>query len=96
MSQAWADQLDLLIRARTPILWIRSREEERIIALLEGAARRLGQRSLLVWDFITGLGGLPSRQGRPAAIPSPPWMPSMACPRGLRHLGAQGFSSLLR
>ena len=31
MSQAWADQLDLLIRARTPILWIRSGEEERTI-----------------------------------------------------------------
>lgn len=79
MSQAWADQLDLLIRARTPILWIRSGEEERTITLLEGAARRLGNRSLLVWDFITGLGGLPGRQGRPAAIRSPPSMASTPC-----------------
>ena len=69
MSQAWADQLDLLIRARTPILWIRSGEEERTITLLEGAARRLGNRSLLVWDFITGLGGLPGRQGEASRNP---------------------------
>ena len=69
MSQAWADQLDLLIRARTPILWIRSGEEERCLTLLEGAARRLGNRSLLVWDFITGLGGLPSRQGEARRTP---------------------------
>ena len=34
MSQAWADQLDLLIRSRTPILWIRSLEEGRVEALL--------------------------------------------------------------
>ena len=40
MSQAWADHLDLLIRARTPILWIRSQEEERIAALLSAAAKR--------------------------------------------------------
>ena len=31
MSEEWADQLDLLIRARAPILWIRSPEEERIV-----------------------------------------------------------------
>ena len=35
MSQVWADHLDLLIRARTPILWIRSREEDRLERLLE-------------------------------------------------------------
>ena len=52
MSQAWADHLDLLIRARTPILWIRSQEEERIAALLSDAAKRLGNRALARWDFI--------------------------------------------
>lgn len=36
------DQLDLLIRSRTPILWIRSLEEERVEGLLERAAQRLG------------------------------------------------------
>jgi hypothetical protein len=30
VTDSWADQLDLLIRARTPILWIRSLEEERV------------------------------------------------------------------
>ena len=69
MSQVWADQLDLLIRARTPILWIRSGEEERCLTLLEGAARRLGNRSLLAWDFITGLSGVPSRQGEASRNP---------------------------
>ena len=69
MSQAWADHLDLLIRARTPILWIRSQEEERIATLLSTAARRLGQRALARWDFISGLSGWPGRDGEAARNP---------------------------
>jgi len=69
MSQAWADHLDLLIRARTPILWIRSQEEERIAALLGAAAKRLGNRALARWDFISGLSGWPGRDGEAARNP---------------------------
>jgi hypothetical protein len=64
-----ADQLDLLIRARTPILWIRSLEEERVENLLEQAAARLGGRTLLRWDFVGGLSGAPNRQGEAARNP---------------------------
>jgi len=64
-----ADQLDLLIRARTPILWIRSLEEERVENLLEQAAARLGGRTLLHWDFVGGLSGAPNRQGEAARNP---------------------------
>ena len=65
----WADQLDLLIRSRTPILWIRSLEEERVESLLEQAARRLGNRPLLRWDFVDGLRGAPNREGEAARNP---------------------------
>jgi AAA+ superfamily predicted ATPase len=66
---SWADQLDLLIRSRTPILWIRSLEEERVETLLEQAAQRLGNRTLLRWDFIDGLSGTPNRSGEAARNP---------------------------
>ncbi|MBM5800793.1 MAG: AAA family ATPase, partial [Cyanobacteria bacterium K_DeepCast_35m_m2_023] len=69
MNQAWSDQLDLLIRARTPILWIRSFEEQRVESLLEQAARRLDGRSLLRWDFIEGLSGAPNRAAEAARNP---------------------------
>jgi ATP-dependent 26S proteasome regulatory subunit len=69
MSQAWADHLDLLIRARTPILWIRSQEEERCLNLLKAAARRLDNRSIARWDFISGLSGWPGRDGEAARNP---------------------------
>jgi AAA+ superfamily predicted ATPase len=75
VTDSWGDQLDLLIRARTPILWIRSLEEERIEALLEQAAQRLGGRTLLRWDFIDGLGGAPNRCGEAARNP----MAALAC-----------------
>ena len=29
-SAEWSDQLDLLIRARTPLIWVRSTEEQRV------------------------------------------------------------------
>ena len=75
MTDSWADQLDLLIRARTPILWIRSLEEERVDGLLEQAAQRLGGRTLLRWDFIDGLSGAPNRGGEAARNP----MAALAC-----------------
>lgn len=64
-----ADQLDLLIRARTPILWIRSLEEQRLERLLEQLCQRLGGRLLLRWDFIGGLEGAPNRRGEAARNP---------------------------
>jgi SpoVK/Ycf46/Vps4 family AAA+-type ATPase len=75
VTDSWGDQLDLLIRARTPILWIRSLEEERVEALLEQAAQRLGGRTLLRWDFIEGLAGAPNRSGEAARNP----MAALAC-----------------
>ena len=75
MTDSWADQLDLLIRARTPILWIRSLEEERVDGLLEQAAQRLGGRTLLRWDFIDGLRGAPNRSGEATRNP----MAALAC-----------------
>ncbi|WP_320674229.1 AAA family ATPase [Prochlorococcus sp. MIT 1341] len=61
--KSWDDHLDLLIRARTPLLWIRSTEEERVEVLLEKAAKRLQPRRLATWDFIEGLKGIPNSDG---------------------------------
>ncbi|MFN9057337.1 MAG: AAA family ATPase, partial [Cyanobacteriota bacterium] len=63
------EQLDLLIRSRTPILWIRTLEEERVEALLQQVARKLGGRTQWNWDFISGLQGAPGREGEAARNP---------------------------
>ncbi len=69
MPSALTDQLDLLIRSRTPIIWIRSLEEARVDGLLEQAAARLGGRLVLRWDFIAGLRGTPGREGEASRNP---------------------------
>ena len=51
----WDEQLDLLIRARTPIIWIRSNEEERVESLLRHSTKRLSPRRLACWDYINGI-----------------------------------------
>ncbi len=84
------DPLDLLIRSRTTLLWIRSLEEERVETLLERAALRLGGRLLLRWDFIGGLRGAAGREGEASRNP-------MAALDGLQPLAAdQGAILLLK
>ena len=69
MLDLWSDQLDLLVRAGTPLIWIRSPEEERVEALLQQAVSRLGNRRLATWNFIDGLGGVLNSEGLGARQP---------------------------
>ena len=65
----WDEQLDLLIRARAPLIWIRSNEEERLEALLEKVAERLKPRRIATWDYIDGLKGVINSEGLGARQP---------------------------
>ena len=65
----WDEHLDLLIRARTPLIWIRSGEEERLEELLKNAAERLKPRRLASWDYIEGLQGVINSTGLGARQP---------------------------
>ena len=58
----WGHQFDLLVRARTPLIWVQSSEESRVEVLLEQAAQRL-QRRLACWNFIDGLSGVLNAEG---------------------------------
>ena len=69
MLEHWSDQLDLLIRAGTPLIWIRSAEEERVQTLLQQAVNRLGNRRLATWNFIDGLVGVLNSDGLGARQP---------------------------
>ena len=69
MTEQWAQQLDLLIRAGTPLIWIRSHEEERVESLLRQAAERLPGRRLASWDFVSGLSGVLGSEGLGARQP---------------------------
>tara|TARA_B100000700_G_C15053196_1_gene861410 strand:+ start:175 stop:1656 length:1482 start_codon:yes stop_codon:yes gene_type:complete len=67
--KSWNDQIDLLIRSRTPLIWIRSGEEERVQTLLQFSATRLQTRRLATWDYIEGLKGVSNSEGIGAKQP---------------------------
>ena len=54
--QSWHQNLDLLIKSRTPLIWIRSKEEERLSKFLGSASKRLNRR-IINWDCVNGIQG---------------------------------------
>ena len=86
-SAAWATQLDLLVRARTPLIWIRSSEEARVEALLNQAVQRLN-RQLVTWNFIDGIHGPANADGMGSRQP-------MAMLQWLQQLDAASPTLLL-
>ncbi|WP_320676328.1 AAA family ATPase [Prochlorococcus sp. MIT 1300] len=86
--KVWEDHLDLLVRARTPLIWIRSSEEERVEVLLKRAAERLQPRRLASWDYIEGLQGILNSEGTGSRQP-------MAVLEWLKNLEATNPTILL-
>ena len=56
-------ELNLLLRARYPILYIPTREEERVETAIAHCATTLGERSIYTWDFVEGYSGNPNDAG---------------------------------
>ncbi|MFP4123034.1 AAA family ATPase [Coleofasciculus sp.] len=57
------DQFELLLRARYPLIYIPTLEEERAEVAIAQAAQRLGERAVYLWDFVDGYQGNPNDQG---------------------------------
>lgn len=52
---SFTSELNLILRARYPVLYIASGEEERAEAAIQGVAKELG-RKVYTWDFVDGYG----------------------------------------
>jgi SpoVK/Ycf46/Vps4 family AAA+-type ATPase len=57
------DEFELLLRARYPLIYIPTPEEERVEAAIAQAAKRLGDRAIYIWDFVDGYQGNPNDEG---------------------------------
>jgi SpoVK/Ycf46/Vps4 family AAA+-type ATPase len=55
----FAAELNLILRARYPILYIQSSEEERVEISVQEVAKQLG-RKVYIWDFVDGYKGEPA------------------------------------
>ena len=55
--QHWLQNLELLIRARTPLIWIKSKEEERLYRVIHSVCKKLNKKRLIIWDCVNGIKG---------------------------------------
>jgi AAA+ superfamily predicted ATPase len=60
---AFCDEFTLLLRARYPIIYVPTREEERVEAAIATCAKTQGERAVYIWDFVDGYQGNPNDAG---------------------------------
>ena len=60
---SFRDEFELLLRARYPLIYIPTQEEERVEGAIADSARQLGNRAVYVWDFVDGYQGNPNDVG---------------------------------
>lgn len=57
------DELLLLLRARYPVIYVSTPEEERVEQVIAASAQTLNGRGVYTWDFVDGYQGNPTDQG---------------------------------
>ncbi|MGD1859037.1 MAG: AAA family ATPase [Leptolyngbyaceae cyanobacterium] len=60
---SFQDELLLLLRARYPVIYVSTLEEERVEQAITAGAQKLGNRSVYIWDFVDGYQGNPNDAG---------------------------------
>ena len=53
---SWSKNLELLIKSRTSLIWIRTKEEERLQKFLK-VSEKLNVKRFVSWDCVNGLKG---------------------------------------
>ena len=63
LIMSFRDEFELLLRARYPLIYISTYEEERVEAAIAACAQQVGNRSFYTWDFVDGYQGNPNDVG---------------------------------
>ncbi|MDC3170795.1 AAA family ATPase [Prochlorococcus sp. AH-716-E13] len=61
---SWSRNFELLIKSRTPLIWIRTKEEERLDNILNQSCNRLNIKRFVSWDCVSGIKGLLNESGK--------------------------------
>jgi len=61
---SWSKNLELLIKSRTPLIWIRTKEEERLYKILNQTCKRLNIKRFVSWDCVNGILGVLNEKGK--------------------------------
>lgn len=60
---SFKEELLLLLRARYPIIYVSTFEEERVEQVIADTAQQLSNRNVYIWDFVDGYQGNPNDAG---------------------------------
>jgi AAA+ superfamily predicted ATPase len=60
---SFSDEFELLLRARYPLIYVPTREEERVETVIAQSAKQQGNRGVYIWDFVDGYQGNPTDAG---------------------------------
>ena len=66
---SWIKNLELLIKSRTPLIWIKTKEEERLQKILLFLCERLKVKRFATWDFVSGIKGILNEEGKFSSNP---------------------------
>ena len=66
---SWSRDLELLIKSRTSLIWIRTKEEERLEKILNFLCKRLNIKRFVYWDFVGGISGTLNEKGKFSSNP---------------------------
>ena len=61
---SWSKNLELLIKSRTTLIWIKTKEEERLEKIIISLCKRLNTKRYVCWDCVSGLRGLINEEGK--------------------------------
>ena len=61
---SWRNNLELLIKSRTPLIWITTKEEERLTRILKKSCAKLNVKRFAIWDCVNGLKGILNEEGK--------------------------------
>ncbi len=60
---SFSEEFELLLRARYPLIYIPTQEEERVETAIAHCAKHQGNRAVYIWDFVDGYQGNPNDAG---------------------------------
>ena len=61
---SWRKNFELLIKSRTPLIWIRTKEEERLYKILNKSCECLNIKRFITWDCVNGIKGVLNENGK--------------------------------
>ncbi len=62
--ESWSKNFELLIKSRTSIIWIKTKEEERLEKILNFSCERLNIKRFVRWDCVNGIKGVLNEEGK--------------------------------